>query len=103
MVRASDKKLVSAATRNLVSLNPVEKMHAALGATGIVGKMGLEEMGVMDELKFVDAEHADREEIQGEGKKKKKRKKRSDAKPKPKKDRVKRLRELFKKIEITKK
>ena len=100
-IRTSDLKLVRTATANLGSRNPIEKMHAYLGSTGIIGKNAIEDLGLLSETKFVDPEHAEDQEIpEGAGKKKKKRKKRSDAKPKKKKDRVKTLRNLFKKTKI---
>lgn len=92
-IRNSDKKIVAACTRNLGSLNPVERMHATLGASGIVGKMAAENLGVMNEMKFIDPNNALDEDLPmpaGAGKKKKPKK--------PKVDRIKKLRKIFKKL-----
>lgn len=89
-IRQSDARLIKTGLRNLASFNPVEKMHAAAAASGIIGKQALQTTGLMDELKFIDPEKAGDDEIQivGQGKIKKKKK--------PKKiDRLKDLRKRF--------
>ena len=67
-VKASDNKLMKAALKSKLSLNPVENAHSTAAIAGILGKKGLQAVGAMDQLKFVGN---DKEEIEG-GKKKKK-------------------------------
>jgi hypothetical protein len=91
-VRQSDARLVKTGLRNLASPWPVEKIHAAAAASGIIGKQALQQAGLLDELKFIDPESAKEDEIEivGQGKIRRKRK--------PKKvDRLKELRKRFKK------
>jgi len=91
MIRASDNKLIGVARANAHSLNPVERMHAKAASTGIGLKNLAEDIGLMSEIKFIDPEHAADDEIpEGAGKRKKKKKD----------DRVKKLRNLFKKAKI---
>jgi len=89
-IRIADERLKRECKANLKTKGPVEKMHAYLGAAGMIGKMGLEDLGFMNELKYVEPENADDDELGG-GKKKKKKKK---------VDRVKKLRTLFKKAKV---
>jgi len=54
MIRNSDNRLIAEAKKNLSrSFNPVEKMHAAAALAGITAKNKAEDMGIIDELKFV--------------------------------------------------
>lgn len=68
LIRNADKKITSAALKNTLSLNPVEKLHAVVGATGIIAKMAGEEAGVMDPLMFSKVEKQATELATGEGK-----------------------------------
>ena len=68
-VKASDNKLMKAALKSKLSLNPVENAHSTAAIAGILGKKGLQAVGAMDQLKFVGN---DQEEIEGGKKKKKK-------------------------------
>lgn len=93
MVRASDNKLIAAAKANSSSINPIERMHSKLASTGIGVKNIAEDLGLINEIKFIDPEHAYDELIpEGSGKMKKKTKKKTD--------RVKKLRTLFKKAAL---
>lgn len=85
-MREADMALKKGCQANLKTRGPIEKMHAAVGATGMIAKAAAEELGIMSELKFIDPDEAYDEEIGG-GKKKKQKKK----------DRVKKLRKLLKK------
>lgn len=51
-VRQSDKQLVSAAKRNLISLRPFNGFHAAAAYTGIKGKMMLQDINAMSKSAF---------------------------------------------------
>jgi hypothetical protein len=54
-LRASDERLVRGAIESgRGSLNPLERFHSAVTATGIVGKLAAEDLGMLDKLKFAN-------------------------------------------------
>jgi hypothetical protein len=68
-VKQSDNRLLSAAFKSKLSLNPVEHAHSTAAIAGILGKKAAQSVGAMDELSFIGK---DPDELDGTGKKRKK-------------------------------